>query len=137
MKKYLLIIVAPLLLSACSDKNEYKQAVLEQMQKETDIKDYKITPEYMTDCVVDLSSEKMPGLFDLDPERITAYRNYTKMLTLFKVDDTKKAMDELRSQFGSAKALADAHANYTESLLECYTTVVSKTEEQEKEKSPQ
>ena len=137
MKKYLLIIVAPLLLSACSDKNEYKQAVLEQMQKETDIKDYKITPEYMTDCVVDLSSEKMHGLFDLDPERITAYRNYTNMLNLFKVNDTKKAMDELRNQFGSAKALADAHANYTESLLECYTTVVSKTEEQEKEKSPQ
>ena len=137
MNKFLLTIIPALLLTACADKDQYQQAVLEQMQKEQDIKDYKITPEYMTDCVVELSSQKMPGLFDLDPERLMAYRNYAKLLNLLKAQDPKKAMEELRTEFGSAKAVADAHANYAESLLECYTTVVSKTEEEEKDKEKQ
>lgn len=133
MKKYLLIIVA-LLLSACADKNQYQEAVLAQMQKEKDLKDYSITPEYITDCVVELSSRRMPGLFDLDPERMTAYRNYTKMLNVMNAEDPKKTMEQLRTDFGSPKALADAHANYAESLLECYTTVVSKTEGEDMDK---
>jgi len=137
MNKYLLIILPTLLLAACADKDQYQQAVLEQMQKEQDIKDYKIAPEYMTDCVVELSSQKMPGLFDLDPERMTAYRNYTKLLNLLKSQDPKKTMEELRTDFGSPKAVADAHANYTESLLECYTTVISKSEQEQKEQEPE
>lgn len=137
MNKYLLIILPTLLLAACADKDQYQQAVLEQMQKEQDIKDYKIAPEYMTDCVVELSSQKMPGLFDLDPERMTAYSNYTKLLNLLKSQDPKKTMEELRTDFGSPKAVADAHANYTESLLECYTTVISKSEQEQKEQEPE
>ncbi len=128
MKKHLFIIAAVLLLPACADKNEYKEAVLADIKKEKDLDDYNITPEYMADCVVQLSSQNMPGFFDLDPQRMTAYRNYTKMLTMMKAADPKKAMEELRTQFGSPKALADAHANYTESMLECYTSVVSKSE---------
>ncbi len=134
MKKLLLICLAASLLPACADKNEYHQAVLEQVEKEQDVKDYKIAPETMADCVVALTSQKMPGVFALDPERMTAYRNYAKMLNMSKTEDLKKSMDELRTAFGSGQALADAHANYTESLLECYTTVVSKSEEEEKSK---
>ncbi|MDD5275819.1 MAG: hypothetical protein PHR16_07025 [Methylovulum sp.] len=134
MKKLLPICLAALLLPACADKNEYHQAVLAQMDKEQDVKDYKITPETMADCVVALTSQKMPGVFGLDPARMTAYRNYAKMLNMPKTGDFKKSMDELRTAFGSAQALADAHANYTESTLECYTTVVSKSEEEAKNK---
>jgi hypothetical protein len=134
MKKLLLISLSALLLPACADKNQYEQAVLEQMQKEQDIKDYKITPEYMTKCVVDTTSQNMPGIFALDPKRLMAYRNYTKMLTLSKSADPKKTLDELRTDFGSAKDLAEAHTNYTESLMECYSAVISESEEAAKEK---
>lgn len=134
MKKLLLISLCALLLPACADKNQYEQAVLEQMQKEQDIKDYKIKPEYMAKCVVDTSSQKMPGIFPLDPNRMMAYRNYTKMLTLANSADPKKTLEELRTDFGSAKDLADAHTNYTESLVECYTAVISESEGSEKEK---
>lgn len=137
MKKLVLICLSALLLPACADKEQYQAAVLEQMQKEQDIKDYKITPETMAECVVALTSENMPGVFALDPARMTSYRNYTKMLNMQKSEDPKKTLEQLRTDFGSAQALADAHANYTESLLECYTTVVSKTEEDEKEKVKQ
>jgi len=135
MKKLLLISLSALLLPACADKNQYEQAVLEQMQKEQDIKDYKITPEYMTKCVVETTSQKMPGLFPFDPKRLTAYRNYTKMLTLTKSADPKKTLEELRTDFGSAKDLAEAHTNYTESLMECYSAVISESEEASKEEA--
>lgn len=131
MKKCLLLMAAILLLPGCADKNDYKEAVQTEMEKEKDLKDYHITAEQMSDCVVELSSQKMPGFFALDPARMTAYRNYTKMLTMMNAADPKKVMDELRVAFGSPKALADAHANFTESVLECYTAVVSKTEDEE------
>ena len=134
MKKLLLISLAALLLPACADKKQYEQAVLEQMQKEQDIKDYKIAPEYMTECVVEKTAQNMPGVFPLDPKRLTAYRNYTKMLTLSKSADPKKTLEELRTDFGTAKDLADAHTNYTESLVECYSVVISESEEAVKEK---
>ena len=134
MKKISLISLSALLLPACADKNQYEQAVLEQMQKEADIKDYKITPEYMTKCVVDTTSQNMPGIFAFDPARLTAYRNYAKMLTLAQAADPKKTLEELRTDFGSAKDLAEAHTNYTESLMECYSAVISESEKAEKEK---
>jgi len=135
MKKILLLSLAALLLPACADKNQYEQAVLEQMKKETDIKDYKITPEYMTKCVVDTTAQNMPGIFAFDPNRLTAYRNYAKMLTLTEAQDPKKVLEELRTDFGSPKDLAEARANYTESVMECYTAVISESEKVEKEKA--
>ena len=103
------------------------------MQKEQDVKDYKIPPEEMTKCVVDMTSDNMPGIFAFDPKRMTAYRNYTKMLTLSKAEDPKKTLEELRNDFGSAKELADAHTNYTESLMDCLSVILIKSEEKAKE----
>ncbi|MFA6163778.1 MAG: hypothetical protein WC685_10160 [Methylobacter sp.] len=133
MKKLLLISLSALLLPACADKNQYEQAVLEQMQKEQDVKDYKIPPEDMAKCVIDLTTKNMPGFFPLDPNRLTAYRNYTKMLTLTQSQDPKKTLEELRTGFGSAKDLADAHTNYTESVMNCLSAVIMKSEEGAKE----
>jgi hypothetical protein len=134
MKKVLIISLSALLLPACADKNQFEQAVLEQMEKEVDIKDYKIAPEYMTKCVVEKSSLNMPGVFAFDPKRMMAYRNYTKMLNIAKSADPKKTLDELRTDFGSPKELAEAHTNYTESLMECYTAVISESEQALKDK---
>ena len=135
MKKLLLISLAAILLPACADRNQYEQAILEKMQKEQDLKDYKITPEYMTKCVMESTAQNMPGIFALDPKRLMAYRNYTKMLTLDKSPDPKKTLEELRTEFGSARELAEAHSNYTESLVECYSVVISKSEEAAKEEA--
>ena len=123
-----------LLLGGCADKQQYEQAVLEQMQADKDIKDYKIEPQHMTDCVVDLTTKNMPGLFPFDPARMTAYRNYTRMLTLTKSEDPKKTLEELRTNFGSPQALADAHNNYTESIMNCMTAILLESEDAEKQK---
>ncbi|WP_349432371.1 hypothetical protein Q9L42_006600 [Methylomarinum sp. Ch1-1] len=133
MKKLALFCLSTLFLVGCADKNQFEQAVLERMQNEKDIKDYKIDPQHMTDCVVDLTSKKMPGLFPFDPTRLTAYRNYAKMLTLTKSEDPQKTMEELRSSFGSAKELAEAHANYTEGVMNCMSAIIMESEEAAKE----
>lgn len=132
MKKQLLILLCALLLTACADKEKYEQVVLEKMQKEQDIKDYKISPEDMTQCVVAQTTDKMPGIFAFDPARLTAYRNYARMLSSETVKDPKAELEQLRKDFGSPQALAEAHGNYTESVVECYSVAVSKTEETEK-----
>lgn len=134
MKKYLLIPLCVLLLPACADKAQYEQAVLEQMQKEQDVKDYKIDPQDMTDCVVEGTSQKMPGVFALDPTRLTAYRNYAKMLNVTKSKDPKTELSQLRNDFGSPQALTEAHNNYTGAIVECYSIVISKKEEPEQNK---
>lgn len=128
------VIVLSVMLAGCSEKEDYKAAVLEQMKTDKDIKDYGISPETMTNCVIDSTSNNMPGLFILDPARRLAYKNYTKMLSLNKSPDPKKTLSELRSDFGDPKKLADAHSNYTESVVECMSSQVTSTEENNPQK---
>lgn len=128
------VILLSVILAGCSEKEDYKAAVLEQMKTDKDIKDYGISPETMTNCVIDTTSNNMPGLFILDPTRRLAYKNYTKMLSLNKSPDPKKTLSELRSDFGDPKKLADAHSNYTESVVECMSSQVSSTEENNPQK---
>lgn len=128
MKKTVLIFFSILFLSGCTDRNNYQKTVLEHMQADQDVKDYKIDPEYITKCIVDGSSKNMPGMFPFDPERLTAYRNYVKMLELKTSKDPKAVMEQLRKDFGSAKALADAHNNYAESVAECIADISTEGE---------
>ncbi|QPK62613.1 hypothetical protein IVG45_17425 [Methylomonas sp. LL1] len=125
-----LMVLAALLLVGCAEKAEYEQAVLEQVTQDKDSKDYNIKPEKMVDCVVATTAKKMPGLVPIDPTRRQAYINYTKMLKLNSSADPKKTMDELREAFGSPKELAEAHANFAESMVECLSGLVSGTEEE-------
>lgn len=133
MKKLLLLSLSALLLSGCSDKKQFEQAVLDQMQLEKDVKDYKLSPERMAKCVVDTTSNRMPGIFALDPKRLTAYRNYAKWLTLSSSQDPKKTIDELNKDFGSPKEFAEARANYTESQMDCLSALIGESEEPTKD----
>lgn len=127
MQKILFLTIAALFLPGCAEKSQYEQTVLEQMQQDQDIKDYKLSPETMAQCVVDLSSSKMPGIFAYDPKRLVAYRNYSKMLTLNKAEHPEQVLAELRNDFGSPKGLAEAHNNYTESVLNCIASLLAET----------
>ncbi len=136
MKKLLLISLSALLLPACSDRNQFEQAVLKQIQlekaSENAAKDYKISPERMAKCVVDTVSNNMPGIFALDPNRLMAYRNYTKWLTLSSSKDPKKTIEELNTDFGSPKEFAEARANYSESQMDCLSALIGESEDEAK-----
>jgi hypothetical protein len=88
----------------------------------------------MAECIVEASSQNMHGIFALDPERLMAYRHYTKMLTVAQSPDPKKTMEELRNDFGSVKELVAARSNYVESHMECESSFVVNTESEESQK---
>jgi hypothetical protein len=137
MKKLFLLSLVALLLTGCTDKNNYEAAVLAELErdaKNADAKDYKIPNDKMAECIVEASSKNMHGVFGLDPERLTAYRHYTKMLTVAQSPDPKKTMEELREDFGSAKELVAARSNYVESHLECESSFVVNTDPDEPQK---
>ncbi len=56
MNKLILICASAIFLTACADKKQYETAVLAQMEKEQDLKDYNIDPQDMADCVVESTS---------------------------------------------------------------------------------
>lgn len=135
MKKILLICSIALFLTACSDKQAYEAAVLAEMQGEKDLIDYNVDPEQMTKCVVELSSKEMPGVFPFDPDRLMTYQKYTKMLTMNSIEDKQKMLEDLRTLFGSPKELAEAHGNYTTSVMDCLAAIIKKTEPEIEEES--
>lgn len=138
MKKRILVILSVLMVTACADKQQYEQAVLDEVKKEQEgegTKAYKFDQERMARCVVDTTSKHMPGAFPLDPARMTAYRNYTKMLTLSQSKDPKKTMEELQKDFGSPKALSEAHSNFADAMMNCYSAMSIETEPEADEKN--
>lgn len=136
MNKLFLIFTCALLLTGCAEKESYRQAVLVDMQSEQDIKDYAIDPERITDCVMDVSAGKMPGIGGIDPKRLVAYRDYTKMLSMKTVKD-EKTFAELRSAFPSHQALLTVRNNYTESVMNCINAIIMESEpEAEPETDP-
>lgn len=131
MKKIFLISFYALLLAACSEKKAYEQALLEKMQKEQDVKDYRIEPEKMADCVFNTTSQRMPGFSSYDPYRRAAYDKFAKMLTVTQSDDPKKAFEDLKKLFGDPKKMAEAHSMYTESMMECYSLLTDTRSDEE------
>ena len=130
MKKFLLISLSALLLTACSEeKKQFVQAVSEQMQNDQDIKDYDLDPEKMTECVVDLVTQKMPGLFPFDPRRQPYYVGYSKLISVKQSENPKQSLLEVQEAFGSKKATMQALMNYSESVMTCVTALVSESYE--------
>ncbi len=126
MKKILIISLSAIALSACSEKDEYKKTVFEVISQDSDIQSYRLDPETVTDCIVDLSSKKMPGIAPFEPRRKAAYKGYTRMIALKTSEKPEEVLTELRESFGSARGLADAHRNYSESYMECISTVTNR-----------
>ena len=126
MKKTLLLPLLLIILSGCSEKEQFEQAVLKDMQKEQDIKDYKIDPENISKCVVESTSRKMPGIFLGDPMRLEAYKRYTKMLGLSESKNPQQTLKELQADFGAGRGLAEAKGQYSESVTDCIAIVIMK-----------
>ncbi|NYT46672.1 MAG: hypothetical protein H0A75_02410 [Candidatus Methanofishera endochildressiae] len=133
MKKIIIISFSALILIACSEQQQYKETVLEQITNDPDIQSYHLDPQSIADCIVDLSSKKMAGIVPFDPMRKVAYKGYAKMIAVKKSEKPEEVLAELRESFGSAQGLADAHRNYSKSYLECISTVTNRELDEEDE----
>lgn len=129
MKQLVLIIISAFLLSGClEEKQSFEQAVLKQLQADKDMKDYALDSNEMMHCVVDTTSNNMPGFSSFDPQRQPIYSGYAKLINLKSADKPEATLQELKEIFGSSKAIAAAQRNYSESVFECFQSLVSKTD---------
>lgn len=129
MKKLVLICLSALLLTGClEEKGLFQQAVFEELKADKDVIDYSLDVDEMSRCVVDVASKKMPGLFSFEPRRQSIYAGYTKLIQLKKAENPEATLKELRDIFGPDDAVAKAQRNYSESVLDCFQNLVSKTD---------
>ncbi|MEN8261764.1 MAG: hypothetical protein ABFS02_14565 [Pseudomonadota bacterium] len=126
MKKALFLSLCALLLTGCNEeKTAFETAVLENMQKDTDLKDYKIDPEYMASCVIDMTAGNMPGLTSFDPRRAPYYDAYTKLINMNHSQTPEATLTETAKVFGSQKEAMKAYLGYSQSVMSCISTIVS------------
>jgi len=129
MKKALFLSLCVLLLSGCNEeKTAFESAVLENMQQDKDLKDYKIDAEYMASCVIDMTSGKMPGVTSLDPRRAPYYDAYTKLIHMNDSQNPEVTLTETAKVFGSEKEAMKAYLTYSESVMNCITAIVAEGE---------
>jgi hypothetical protein len=128
MKKPLLILVFALFFSACAEKDQYEQAVFQQVSNDPDIKDYNIDPEAMTTCIVNLSSKKMPGILPIEPKRKKYYLGLAKMISARESSNPKQTLEEGRAHFDSPKIAMQAMMNHSESSGNCMAALTVQTE---------
>lgn len=122
MKKITCIIFAALLLSACSPSKEQvglKEVLVAKLQDDTDLKDYKLDPSDVADCVVKAISENAPGIPG-DPRRTRYFEAFTKFIDVKAPGDAQKATEDYKDLFGGSVSQArEAAMSVTEYIMSC------------------
>jgi hypothetical protein len=144
MKKIMLLFMVLFLVGCSESRDKYEETVYRLFENEQDLIDYSIDPMSFSKCVVDLSGKNMSGFVNFDPRRATEYKLYSDLVN-FKIitenyssrfDKTFHTMDEvapkdlldrLKRDFGSPRGLSDAHRNFSESVLTCVQSFVSRS----------
>lgn len=129
MKKIMTVLVAALLLSACGnnskEQQDLKQILTEKFKDDSDLKDYKLKPEDIADCVVANVSEgapPMPG----DPKRERFFTAYTQFAGAKSPSDLEKAVKEYQDVFGGVKETYAAANTVTDYIMSCMGLAIEK-----------
>lgn len=128
MKKIIVLLFAALCLTACPGRQEQmnlKEALNAKLQDDPDLKDYKINPSEITDCVVDSIADSLPGLPG-DPRHARYFQAYAKFLSVKSETDIENAMKEFKDLFGSEKAARTAAVGVTDHIMTCMGVAISK-----------
>jgi len=122
MKKVMSVILAALFLSACGDSKEQiglKEALVAKLQDDSDLKDYKLNPADVADCVIKGISENAPG-FPGDPRRDRYFEAFTKFVAVKSPTDAEKATEDYKDLFGGDVKLArEAALSVTDHIMGC------------------
>jgi hypothetical protein len=121
MLKILSIILLGMLLSACEAKKQHtnlREAILAKLQEDPDLKDYKLDPGPIADCVVQAVSDGAPSIPG-DPRRDTYFAAYTKIFNAKSPTDAEAVLKEYKDFFGSEKAGREAALRVTDHIMSC------------------
>ena len=142
MKKIMLLLSILFLVGCSESRDRYEEGVFGLFENEQDLVDYSIDPRSFSKCVVDVSGNNMPGLFKFDPRRAEYYELYSDLVkfktitanyssTFNKEIHTMEELTpkdlwyKLKREFGQ-RGLSEAHKNFSESVLVCMESFVSR-----------
>ncbi|MBS1213106.1 MAG: hypothetical protein H6R26_1723 [Proteobacteria bacterium] len=121
MKKSILVILVAAFLVACGESPQQvslKEALTAKLQDDSDLKDYKLNPSDVADCVVQSITEGLPG-FAGDPRRPKFFEAYAKFVAVKSPADAEKAMEEYKDLFGSLEQAREAAVSVTDHIMGC------------------
>lgn len=128
MKKIMTVLVAVLLLSACGDSKEQKdlkQVLTEKFKDDSDLKDYKLKPEDIAECVVDNISQDAPPIPG-DQKRIRYFEAYTKFAAAKSPTEAEQAVKDYQDIFGGIKEARAAANTVTDHIMSCMGMAIEK-----------
>jgi len=121
MPKKTLVLLSVLLLTACDIRKEQlglREAVLARLQEDSDLKDYKLDPASVADCVVASISDGAPGLPG-DPRRDAYFQAYARMLSVKTPTEADQAVEQYKDFFGSQQGAREAALRVTDYIMTC------------------
>ena len=129
MKKVMTVLVAALLLSACGNSKEQqdlKQVLTEKFKDDSDLKDYKLKPEDIADCVVANIAQDAPSIPG-DPKRDRYFAAYTKFAAAKSPVDAEQAVKDYQDLFGGVKEARAAANTVTDHIMSCMGMAIEKS----------
>lgn len=126
MKKILLALVTMILLSGCEgkEKDELVEQLRLKFEKDTDLADYKISPEQMSVCVADKILKEIQG-FPGSPNRRKFIKAYTRLIRVDPTEDFRPALEETKEVFGSLEKAHEAASSIAESNFSCIGDLIN------------
>lgn len=121
MSKTTFLVLLVGLLGACDAKQQalgLREAVLAKLQEDPDLKDYKLDPAVVADCVVKAISDEAPGITG-DPRRDTYFKAYGQMLSVKTPAEAEKILEQYKDFFGSAQGAREAALKVTDHIMTC------------------
>ncbi|MDD5036839.1 MAG: hypothetical protein PHE55_19095 [Methylococcaceae bacterium] len=129
MKKIMTMLFAALLLTACGNSKEQqslKQVLTEKFKDDSDLKDYKLNPEDIADCVVNAVSDNVPSNIPGDQKRARYFQAYTLFVGAKSPGELDKTAKEYQDIFGGIQETHAAAATVSDYIMSCMGLAIEK-----------
>jgi hypothetical protein len=120
MKNLIIMISIALSVIGCArkEKTGLREVLIERFKDDSDLKDYKLDPANIADCVVDEISSSLPG-FAGDPRRAEFFKAYERFLSVRSEADAEKSVAEFEKLFGTAQKARQAATSIPDHIMTC------------------
>lgn len=128
MKKIVTVLLTALMLSACGtskEQQDLKQVLTEKFKDDSDLKDYKLKPEDIAECVVANISQDAPAIPG-DPKRERYFAAYTKFAAAKSPVEAEQAVKDYQDVFGGIKEARAAANTVTDHIMSCMGLAIEK-----------
>lgn len=129
MKKLLLIACSAVAMFGCAKKEKtgLREVLIERFKDDQDLKDYKLSPETVADCMVDEIASSLPG-FAGDPRRAQFFDAYARFLSVKSSADAEQAIKQFEQLFGSTQRARQAATSIVDHEMTCMGKAIENAE---------